>query len=107
MTRRRHLLLTALWCALHDRPPSSAQQAVMAVREWLPSWRGIGVIAAGMARQGCDLQLTRYAEEGWRATFYIAGKEHSATCYVGSAWERTPRRAVQGAASDALLKTGE
>jgi hypothetical protein len=23
-----------------------------------------------MARQGCDLQLTRYDEKGWRATFY-------------------------------------
>jgi hypothetical protein len=26
-----------------------------------------------MTRQGLDLQLTRYGDEGWRATFYPAG----------------------------------
>jgi hypothetical protein len=26
-----------------------------------------------MARQSYDLQLTRYGDEGWRATFYPAG----------------------------------
>ena len=26
-----------------------------------------------MARQGYDLQLTRYDEKGWRATFYTTG----------------------------------
>jgi len=30
-----------------------------------------------MARQGFDLQLTRYDERGWRATFYTTGVEHS------------------------------
>jgi hypothetical protein len=30
----------------------------------------------GMARQGFDLQLTRYDERGWRATFYTTGMEH-------------------------------
>jgi hypothetical protein len=29
-------------------------------------WTGIGHVAAGMARQGYDLQLTRYDEKGWR-----------------------------------------
>ena len=28
-----------------------------------------------MARQGYDLQLTRYDERGWRATFYTSGME--------------------------------
>jgi hypothetical protein len=32
-----------------------------------------------MARQGFDLQLTRYDERGWRATFYTTGMEHSPT----------------------------
>ena len=32
--------------------------------------RTIGRLAAGMARQGYDLQLTRYGTEGWRATFF-------------------------------------
>src|SRR5882724_8000434 len=39
------------------------------VHEWLDWWSGIGVSERGMARQGYDLQLTRYANEGWRATF--------------------------------------
>jgi hypothetical protein len=29
-----------------------------------------------MAHQGYDLQLTRYDERGWRATFYTTGMEH-------------------------------
>src|SRR6058998_1800714 len=56
----------------------------------------------GMARQGYDLQLTRYDERGWRATFYTTGMEHSITSATASAWERTPWHAVQGAARDAL-----
>ena len=47
-------------------------------------------IAVGMARQGYDLQLTRYDERGWRATFYTTGMEHSPTSATGTAWERTP-----------------
>jgi hypothetical protein len=56
----------------------------------------------GMARQGFDLQLTRYDEKGWRATFYTTGMEHSPTSATGTGWERTPWHAVQGAARDAL-----
>jgi hypothetical protein len=65
---------------------------------------GIGHVTVGMARQGFDLQLTRYDEKGWRATFYTTGMEHSPTSATGSAWEPTPWRAVQGAARDALRK---
>jgi hypothetical protein len=43
-----------------------------------------------MVRQSYDLQLTRYGEEGWRATFYPAGRAPSVTSAVGSAWEREP-----------------
>ena len=38
------------------------------------------------ARQGYDLQLTRYDEKGWRATFYTTGMEHSPTSATGTAW---------------------
>jgi hypothetical protein len=31
-----------------------------------------------MARLGSDLQLTRYDEKRWRATFYTTGIEHLA-----------------------------
>ena len=53
-----------------------------------------------MARQGFDLQLTRYDERGWRATFYTTGMEHSPTSATGT-W-RTPWHATQRAAWEAF-----
>jgi hypothetical protein len=32
-----------------------------------------------MARQGYDVELRRYNGQGWRATFYPEGFEHSRT----------------------------
>jgi len=58
----------------------------------------VGLVAAGMARQGFDLQFTWYEERGWRATFYTSGMEHSPTSATGSAWEPVPWRGVQKAA---------
>ena len=75
-----------------------------ALRSWLNSWRGIGDVEPGMARQGYDLQLTRYDARGWRATFYPTGMEHSISSGTGPAWEPTPWHAVQGAAWNALTK---
>ena len=57
----------------------SYDRALWALRTWLDSWSGIGRVAVGMAHQGFDLQLTRYDERGWRATFYATGLEHSPT----------------------------
>jgi hypothetical protein len=94
------LLVAALGFATLPRP--SSDRALWALRFWLDSWRGIGDVERGMARQGYDLQLTRYLEKGWRATFYTTGMEHSITSATASAWERTPWHAVQGAARDAL-----
>ena len=54
-----------------------------------------------MACQGYDLQLTRYDEKGWRATFYTTGMEHSPTGATGTGRERTPRPATQRAAWEA------
>ena len=65
---------------------------------------GVGRVAVGTARQGYDLQLTRYDEKGWRATFYTTGMEHSPTSTTGTAWERTPWHAVQRAAREALKR---
>ena len=42
----------------------SYDRALWALRFWLDSWAGIGTVAVGMARQGFDLQLTRYDEKG-------------------------------------------
>jgi hypothetical protein len=51
-----------------------------------------------------NLQLTRYDEKGWRATFYRTGMEHSPTSATGTAWERTPRHATRRAAWEALRR---
>jgi hypothetical protein len=59
-------------------------RSIWALRTWLDSWAGIGRIAAGMAHQGFDLQLTRYDDRGWRATFYTTGMEHSPTSATGT-----------------------
>ncbi|OGK96984.1 MAG: hypothetical protein A3I14_15355 [Candidatus Rokubacteria bacterium RIFCSPLOWO2_02_FULL_73_56] len=93
--RRRALLVVALAFARLGEPR---------VRRWLGGWTGVGLVAAGMARQGYDLALTRYAELGWRATFYVAGREHSPTGATGSAFAPTPFGAVQAAAWEALAR---
>jgi hypothetical protein len=48
----------------------SYDRALWALRTWLDSWSDIGHVAVGMHRQGFDLQLTQYADRGWRAAFY-------------------------------------
>src|SRR2546428_5648980 len=53
--------------------PARLPVSLHALRTWLDSWAGIGHVAVSMARQGYDLQLTRYDEKGWRATFYTSG----------------------------------
>jgi hypothetical protein len=70
--------------------------ALDALHQYLDSWRGVGAVAAGMARQALDLQLTRYAERGWRANFYPSGLAYSVVS--GTGWATTPWHAVQRAA---------
>ena len=97
--QRGKLLVAALgFAGLRNTPP---HPALHALHRWLDSWAGIGRVAVGMARQGYDLSLTRYDEQGWRATFYTSGLAHSLTSATGTAWARTPWRAVQGAAWEA------
>jgi hypothetical protein len=100
LDQRGRLLVAALGFAGCSMP--SYDRALWALRTWLDSWSGIGHIAVGMHRQGFDLQLTQYDERGWRATFYTTGMEHSPTSATGTAWERTPWRAVQVAGWQAL-----
>jgi hypothetical protein len=61
----------------------------------------------GLARQGYDLQLTRYDERRWRATFYTTWMGHSPTSATGTAWERTRWHATQRAAWEAVRKANE
>jgi hypothetical protein len=99
MTGRRRALLAATlgFAALTPRAPE-----LQLLHRWLDTWRGIGAIAAGMARQSFDLQLTAYDGRGWRATFYVSGIEHSATSATASAFEPSAWGAVQRAASFAI-----
>jgi hypothetical protein len=102
LDQRGRLLVAALGFA-GLRVPSD-DRALHGLRSWLDSWRGIGAVAVGMARRGYDLQLTRYDEQGWCATFYTTGMEHSPTSSTGASWERTPWHATQRAAWEALRK---
>ena len=95
--RSRRPLLTA---ALGFARVRADTPELRPLHAWLDSWRGIGAIAVGMARQGYDLQLTEYAGQNWRANFYPAPIAHSVV--VASAWESTPWRAVQRAAWETL-----
>ena len=79
--QRGRLLIAALGFAALPLP--SYDRALHAQCSWLDSWTGVGRVAVGMARQGYDLQLTRYDERGWRATFYTTGIEHSPTSANG------------------------
>ena len=97
---RRALLVAALGFAGCD----ATLPEIEMLRSWLSSWRGVGLVTVGMARQGYDLQLTRYDEKSWRATLYTTGMEHSPTSATGTEWERMPWRAVQQAAREALTK---
>src|SRR5207249_1764310 len=56
---------------------------IKSLRRYLDSWPGVGSIERGMVHQGYDLRLTRY-EQGWRATFYTSGIEHSPTSAEGT-----------------------
>ena len=105
LDQRGRFLIAALGFAGLRSTPS--HPALHALHRWLDTWRGIGDVAGGMARQGYDLSLTRYDEQGWRATFYVSGMAHSLTRATGRAWERTPWQAVQGAAWAALRQAEE
>jgi hypothetical protein len=85
LPRRRHLLLTMLTVLACRYPPGVEPLVITGVRRLLAGWPGLGRITAGMARQEYDLQLKRYGQEGWRATFYPAGIGHSLTPMVESA----------------------
>jgi hypothetical protein len=71
----------------------TSQAAPLASRGASPC-PGTGAVECGMAHQGYDLQLTRHAERGWRASFFPAGIAHS----IVGGWEPTAWRAVQRAA---------
>src|SRR5215471_16131395 len=101
LAQRRRLLVAAL-VATRLAPAAGATSPLTHCQNWLDRWSGVGLVATGMARQGFDLELTRFGDEGWRATFSPAGRAHSVIS--GSAWEATPWRAVQRAAWETLQR---
>jgi hypothetical protein len=105
-TRRAALMFATLGFAALPRVPPDMAPAFKALHQWLDGWKGIGDLAAGMHRQGFDLYLAQHADEGWRCTFYVTGREHSLTSTTGSACEKTLWLAVQGAAARGLDKMG-
>jgi len=70
------------------------------LHRWLDTWRGVGVLAAGLHRVGYDLRLIQQGDEGWHAAFYITGQIHA--ILGGQADAPTPWRAVQRAGWDAI-----
>jgi len=91
---------------VHLRFPAGRAPALAGIlRGWLDTWAGLGGVVGGMIACGYDLELTRYGERGWRATFYPAGLVHSVTSAVGSAFAAAPWLAVQHAALAALLRS--
>ena len=104
LLEQRHALLTAALGFMQlDRWNEPKPPAMIALATWLDTWAGLGAIVTGMAAQGCDLQLTEYAGENWRATFFVTGMAHSIV--KGSAYEPTPGRAVQRAAWEVVKRT--
>ena len=97
-TDRRATLRAALGFAALE----ICAQELRVLHAWLDTWRGIGDVVAGMARQDFDLELRRFDGRGWRATFFPSGFEHSFTSTAGSAWAATPWHAVQRAAAETL-----
>src|SRR5262249_13926506 len=96
--RRARLLRVAL--GFLDLQPREPEPQLL--HRCFDTWRGIGDVVAGMARQEYDLELRRYNGRGWRAMFFESGFEHSLTSHAGAAWARSPWEAVQRAAADAL-----
>lgn len=94
----------ALRAAIEFLSLESPEPELRLLHRYADSWRGIGHVVAGMARQGYDLELRRYNGQGWRAIFFQSGFEHSLTSHSGGAWARSPWEAVQRAANDALYK---
>ena len=73
-------------------PPGREPPVIAGIRQCFGGWPRVGRIVAGMARQQYDLQLVRFGQAGWQATFYQAGIGHSLTPMVGTGWAQPGRR---------------
>jgi len=99
--RGRNLGVALGFLRLEPREPE-----LRLLHDCFDTWRGIGDVVAGMARQDYDLELRRFNGRGWRATFFPSGFEHSFTSSAASAFAMSPWEAVQRAAVDTLARPG-
>jgi hypothetical protein len=71
------------------------------LHRWLDSWSGLGLIVAGMTRQGFQLGLDQRTG-AWLAVFYRGSGGHTPIRPAGTAQASTPWAAVQRAAWAAI-----
>jgi hypothetical protein len=69
----------------------------------LDNWSGVGLIVAGMTRQGFQLGLDQRTG-AWLAVFYRGSGGHEPIRPAGTAQAPTPWAAVQGAGWQALTQ---
>jgi hypothetical protein len=94
-TQRRANLRAAL--AFLRLPPTEPELQLL--HRWLDNWTGVGLITAGVERQGMRLSLSNIADEEWRAVFM---GENALLAPRGFGVAATPWRAVQRPAWAAL-----
>jgi hypothetical protein len=100
LDRRRALLTAALGFALLDTQGKPEPPEHTMVKTWLDNWMGLGHVVTGMQRQGYRLHLTNIDASTWRATF----DRSAMLAHDGFGADKTPWRAVQVAAWEALTK---
>ena len=101
MSDRRATLAAALGSlALEPRAPE-----LQLLHRCFDSWRGIGDIVTGMARQGFQVSLGDHGAGQWIAVFYAGHGGQQPLEAAGTAQASTPWAAVQRAAQRAVSST--
>jgi hypothetical protein len=72
------------------------------VHDLLDSWSGIGLVVVGMAHRGFTVSLGEHGAGRWIAVFFHGRGGQKPLAAEGTAQERTPWRAVQRAAWEAI-----
>ena len=96
--RGRHLRVALGFLQLPSTEPE-----LQLLHRWLDSWTGVGLITAGVERQGMRLSLSHVTEGEWRAM--LMGDAMISARGFGVA--ATPWRAVQRAAWVAVSRGAE
>jgi hypothetical protein len=82
-------------------PPTEPELRL--VHRWLDNWSGLGLVVAGMTRQGFQLGLDQRTGS-WLAVFYSGSGGHHPVAPAGTGQAPTPWKAVQMAAWAAVDK---